>query len=300
MSAKVTIIMNCYNGEKYLKESLLSVLSQTYKNWELIFWDNQSIDNSKKIFKTFKDKRFKYFFAKKFTNLYIARNLAISKATGQIICFLDVDDLWLPDKLKFQVSLFKDKKVNLVYGNFLLKNYLGILKKKKFTHKILPTGYITNYLLKEYCVGLLTIAIRRKSISKYKDIFNPRYNLISDFDFVLNFSLNNKFECVQKPIAIYREHIDQQQRKYFFLQAKNFCDWYLVIKKKILNKHSNFKNLEMKYIFYRQILKIQNKNFFKTFFYIVRKKNLKVKLKLKLLLIVIYKKLFINYFFKTH
>ena len=50
----VTVIMNCYNGQKYLSESIESVLSQTYKNWELIFWDNNSKDDSAKIFKKFK------------------------------------------------------------------------------------------------------------------------------------------------------------------------------------------------------------------------------------------------------
>ena len=66
----ITIILNCYNGEKYLNEALKDVLSQTYKNWELIFWDNKSTDRSKKIFKSFKDKRFKYFYSNKHTSLY--------------------------------------------------------------------------------------------------------------------------------------------------------------------------------------------------------------------------------------
>ena len=57
----VSIIMNCYNGEKYLIQSLTSVISQTFKNWELIFFDNNSKDKSKKIFLSFKDPRFKYF-----------------------------------------------------------------------------------------------------------------------------------------------------------------------------------------------------------------------------------------------
>ena len=53
----VSIIMNCYNGEKYLYDSIKSVINQKYKNWELIFWDNKSTDNSAKIFKSFKDSR---------------------------------------------------------------------------------------------------------------------------------------------------------------------------------------------------------------------------------------------------
>ena len=58
----VSIIVNCFNGEKYLNKALQSIVNQSYKNWEVIFWDNKSIDNSKKIFLDFKEKRFKYFF----------------------------------------------------------------------------------------------------------------------------------------------------------------------------------------------------------------------------------------------
>ena len=56
----VSVIMNCHNGEKYLIESISSLITQSYKNWELIFWDNNSTDNSKKIVIKFKDKRIKY------------------------------------------------------------------------------------------------------------------------------------------------------------------------------------------------------------------------------------------------
>ena len=79
--------MNCYNGETYLHESIKSVLSQTYKNWELIFWDNRSEDKSAEIFKSYKDKRFRYFYSNEHTSLYKARNLAIEKCRGDFIAF---------------------------------------------------------------------------------------------------------------------------------------------------------------------------------------------------------------------
>ena len=112
----VSVIMNCYNGEKYLKKSIKSILKQSYKNWELIFFDNCSTDKSKYIFKSFKDKRIKYFKSKKKINLGLARKLALSKAKGYYIAFLDVDDLWEKNKLEFQLNLFNDPKVGLVYG----------------------------------------------------------------------------------------------------------------------------------------------------------------------------------------
>ena len=65
----VSILMNCFNGDTYLAESLDSVLSQTYQNWELIFWDNQSKDQSAEIFKSYDDPRLKYFLASEHTDL---------------------------------------------------------------------------------------------------------------------------------------------------------------------------------------------------------------------------------------
>ena len=125
----VSIILNCYNGEKYLQQALNSIEKQSYKNWELIFWDNRSTDNSKNIFKSFKNKKFKYYISKKHTSLYKARNLAIKKSRGQFISFIDADDLWEKNKLKKQVELFlRNKQVSLIYSNLWIQN--ENLKKK--------------------------------------------------------------------------------------------------------------------------------------------------------------------------
>ena len=137
----VSIIMNCYNGQQYLKEALNSVLKQTYQNWELIFWDNCSEDRSSLIFEEFNDNRFKYFLANKHTTLYQARNLAIQKSNGSFVAFLDTDDMWLPNKLEKQIPLFDDNSVGLVYGNCWLLNRKNIIKKKKiFSKKKIKQG----------------------------------------------------------------------------------------------------------------------------------------------------------------
>jgi glycosyltransferase involved in cell wall biosynthesis len=109
-SPLVSVIMNCYNGAKYLDESIQSVISQTYDNWELIFWDNRSEDKSSEIFKKYQDKRFKYFYANKHATLYKARNLAIEKSKGDFIAFLDTDDTWSKDKLNKNIEF--DEKIS--------------------------------------------------------------------------------------------------------------------------------------------------------------------------------------------
>ena len=82
MKNLVSIIMNCYNGEKYLEKSLESIITQNYTNWELIFWDNQSTDNSKKIFDRFSKPNFTYHFKNQgFSNckVYVAKIPKISR-----------------------------------------------------------------------------------------------------------------------------------------------------------------------------------------------------------------------------
>ena len=110
----VSVIINCHNGEKYLKETILSVIKQTYKNWEIIFWNNKTSDKSEKIVKSFRDKRIKYFKSNKFQKLYRTRNLAIKKSKGKYICFLDTDDLWNKNKLAVQINLISKKKCKIV------------------------------------------------------------------------------------------------------------------------------------------------------------------------------------------
>ena len=155
--------MNCLNGQEFLNYALKSVLNQTYKNWELIFWDNKSTDNSAKILKSFKDKRIKYFLAKKRTVLHKARNQAIKKTKGKYIAFLDVDDMWSRNKLALQIPKFKNKKIGLVYSNFYKYYKPG---KTDCSLSKLPKGKITGSIIKNYKIGIITVVIRKSFISK--------------------------------------------------------------------------------------------------------------------------------------
>ena len=108
----VSVIMNCYNCEKYLVESIDSVINQSYSNWELIFWDNVSVDGTANIVHCYDDARIRYFCGSKTAPLGGARNLALSQVRGEFIAFLDSDDKWMSNKLDLQVSWFnvKDRK----------------------------------------------------------------------------------------------------------------------------------------------------------------------------------------------
>jgi len=201
----VSIIMNCYNSETYLYESINSVLSQTYQNWELIFWDNQSSDLSKKIFNNFKDKRLNYYYANEHTTLYCARNLAINKSKGEYIAFLDADDWWDNKKLEKQMSKFTRDDVGLVFSN-LYYYYQKNRKKKIFSKEKLYTGFVRKNIIKNYKIGINSTIIRKKAYESEPKGFDAKYNIIGDYDFFARLSKLWSFECVQEPLAYYRIH----------------------------------------------------------------------------------------------
>ena len=106
----VSIIVPVYNAEKFLSDTINTVLKQTYNNWELILINDCSNDNSKEIYNKYnKDERIIWCDQEKNGGAALARNKGIDLAKGQYLCFLDADDLWDKDKLKKQVNFMKEK-----------------------------------------------------------------------------------------------------------------------------------------------------------------------------------------------
>ena len=200
----VSVIVNCHNGEKFLRECINSIIKQKYKNWELIFWDNLSTDKSSYIINSFKDKRIRVYRSKTFTSLYKARNLAIKKTRGKYVCFLDTDDTMISNKIFKQVKfLEKNLSFKMVYSNYFIlkqkiKNF-SIRHKKKF-----KSGRITQELINDYSIGILTVLIHRKVFENLK--FNDKFNIIGDFDFFIKTSLKYKIAYINEPMAVYRLH----------------------------------------------------------------------------------------------
>lgn len=239
----VSIVINCFNGEKYLKDALNSILNQSYQNWEIIFWDNQSTDHSAKIFNSFKDKRFKYYYASEHTFLYKARNEAIKRSSGDFIAFLDTDDFWEKDKLELQIPLFDDLKVAVVYGNhFILNETLNT--KKVFLKRKKPRGFILDDLLKDYCTSLLTLVIRKSFLNNYDPPFNSSFHIMGDFDLMIRMSAKYKFDCVEKPIASWRVHGKNESLLKKRDQIKELKNWSQNMKNyPIIFNNKNFENI---------------------------------------------------------
>lgn len=118
-NGRVSIITPCYNGEKYIGETVKSVLAQTYTEWEMIIVDDGSKDNSKEIIKKYceKDNRIQYVYQEN-AGSAAARNNALRRAQGQYIALLDADDIWMPEFLKKQIAFMKEKKAVCVCSSY--------------------------------------------------------------------------------------------------------------------------------------------------------------------------------------
>jgi glycosyltransferase involved in cell wall biosynthesis len=224
LEPSVSIIINCFNGEKYLAEAIDSVLSQTYSNWEIIFWDNQSSDESAAVFERYQDDRLKYFYSPQHTLLYEARNYAIAKASHDLIAFLDVDDLWLPDKLEKQIALFTDPTVGFVCGNYLINSERKSKSWRAFRSPI-PSGWVLDDLLKFYFIGLVTLVVRRSALESLDYPFNSRFHIIGDLDLCVRLSFHWKLGCVQEPVAVYRLHGGNESSRHRDLHADELELW---------------------------------------------------------------------------
>ena len=215
--------MNCHNGEKYLEQSIESVLNQTYRNWELIFWDNVSEDNSKKIIEKFDDNRIKYYKSKNFNKLYESRNLAIQKASGKFITFLDTDDMWEKNKIEKQTDFFlKNEDFKIVYSNYYILNEKKNIKSIKFKDK-LQSGMIFENLLKNYTIGIGTVCLERDLFKDHS--FNNNFDIIGDFDFFLRLSEKFKIGYMHDTLFIYRLHESNLSKKKLSLHANEMQNW---------------------------------------------------------------------------
>lgn len=116
----VSIITPSYNCAKFVEETIQSILSQTYTNWELLFQDDCSTDNTKEIVAKYaeKDLRIKYECNAKNSGAAITRNNALRRAKGKWIAFLDSDDLWLPEKLEKQIEFMKSNNYYFSYTRY--------------------------------------------------------------------------------------------------------------------------------------------------------------------------------------
>lgn len=192
--------MPTYNSANNLNDSIKSVLAQDYKLWELIIIDDQSIDESIKIAQShsLNDSRISVLQTDQNIGSGKARNLGINNSKGDLIAFLDSDDLWLPNKLDVQVKMFSDKRVS-----FVCSAYQRFHTTTNKTENVgVPKSIEFNDLLKTNYIGCLTVILKREV---YKDLKFPEMRKRQDYALWLSLIKNGgRVKCLNQVLARYR------------------------------------------------------------------------------------------------
>ncbi len=202
----VSVIMNCLNGEEYLREAIDSVVAQTYPDWEIIFWDNASQDNSGAIAKSYGEK-VRYCRSEKTVPLGEARNRAIAEARGRYLAILDCDDVWLPEKLERQVALLeRDQALGLVFSDCHFMDPSGAFQGTFFQRVPPPAGDAHLALLTgpNFIPGP-TVVMRSDAVRKVGG-FNPAFRYVESYELFVRLSREYRVGHVGEPLARYRLH----------------------------------------------------------------------------------------------
>lgn len=225
-SPTVSIIINTYNGEEYIGQAIDSALNQSYFDFEIIIWDNNSTDNTYNIVKSYSDSRIRYYKSKSHVSLGAARNLAISVSRGTYIAFLDDDDIWSQQKLEIQLRFFENKKVGMVISNSYFidesNRVIGQLYEKKFK---VPQGMVRKKLLENYYVSMETLMIRKSYLDFLSYNFDSQYNIIEEFDLVVRLSKHCELRYAPKHLSSWRVRANSMTWKHpnlFSLEKRLF------------------------------------------------------------------------------
>lgn len=162
----VSIITPVYQAERFIERTILSVLAQSYQNWEMILIDDCSHDKSAEIIQKFveKDKRIKYLRLETNSGAAVARNKAIEIAQGEYLAFLDSDDLWEPLKLEKQLEFMKEKNSNFSFTRIKIIDSNNNTIKEAIP---IPLKVDYNYLLKRTVIATSTVIINRHNITNF-------------------------------------------------------------------------------------------------------------------------------------
>ena len=275
----VSVIINTYNGGDFICDSVQSVLDQTYKNLELIVWDNASTDNTEEIIKKFRDRRIRYFKSKNFYKLYKSRDLAIEQTKGNFVAFLDVDDWWHKKKIEYQINLFRDDNVSIVSCDYQIINQRKY-KKKIISYRIKKNFDPINFFLKKYNIGFSTLMIR-KSIYTKELSFNKDYEVIGDFDFVLKSLQYHKLANINKVLSYYRWHGDNLSIKKFDINIVELDHWIEKLDtNSLIKKKKNFIYFKDKLNFLKTISSKKNFLIYDCFKFFFNTKNILIKIKI--------------------
>jgi glycosyltransferase involved in cell wall biosynthesis len=232
----VSVIIHTYNNEKFIAETVESVLNQTYKDYEIIVVDDGSVDGTRDALLPYMHGiRYHY---KENGGIASAKNAGISLSQAEFIAFLDHDDLWVPDKLKLQMECFNENpQVGLIYAK-----YTSFRDGKELRTKPEKgySGWIFKALLAKSFIQTSTVIVKRECLNAVGP-YDESFSLGDEYDMFLRIS--KRFQCgfIDKGLTRYRVHETNASKNDFLFDNEN-----LGVYKKIYNNFTDLDGEEKK------------------------------------------------------
>lgn len=197
----VSIVLPTYNREKELKNSVQSILNQTYKHFELIIVDDGSTDHTSEVVREFNDARIKYYLMSENGGQSRARNYGMRKAAYDYIAFQDSDDIWYPEKLEIQMQAFSaaSKETGFVYHKYRydIEGMGEVIVPNEEVPIVRKNGMIYEQLLWYNLVGMPTLIIKKECLAKI-GYLDETLKSLEDYDFALRLAKHYEGVFVDK------------------------------------------------------------------------------------------------------
>lgn len=226
---KVSVVMPVYNQEKFIEESVQSILSQNFEDFEFIIIDDGSTDSTFEILKSINDKRIKLI--KKISNLghNIARNEGMEIANGIYICAMDSDDISLPYRIQKQFDFMESNKQYGICGSFVKIIGSNQILTAPHNHDEIKVWSLCNIMFRHP-----TIFIRKKLLKKHNLQYNKAYRYAADYDLLVKATHVFPVTNIQEVLLEYRKHPEQ-------ISTANKNEQGIVVRKTIINQLTYFK-----------------------------------------------------------
>lgn len=212
-SALVSIIMPAFNAEKYIGQSIQSVMAQSHKNWEMLIVDDGSTDNTAAVIKRYaeKDNRIKYIYQKN-QRQGTARNNGIRNSSGRILAFIDSDDLWRPEKITRQLEVLFENEADLIFSDgYYFRRQPGDMqqgfKTKIGKHSGIQAidSFITNNR-----VVMSSVLVKKEAVESVGGFHEDPTMHVEDYHLWMKMLLNGAvFMGVPDRLMYYRLHAEQ-------------------------------------------------------------------------------------------
>jgi glycosyltransferase involved in cell wall biosynthesis len=218
---KVSVVITCYKYAHFLPLALDSVLGQTHRNIEAIVVNDGSPDNTDEVMQKYLGDPRVVYIKQQNAGQAVAKNNGIARASGDIIGFLDADDIWELDKVAKQLPLFADPEVGVVYCTVKYMDESGAPLQMEVRDLMAPRrGWITAEIFKDNLIPFCATLVRKECFAKV-GVMDTAFRMGIDWDLWLRMSVHYKFDYVDEPLLHYRVGHAGQMSKNFLVRYED-------------------------------------------------------------------------------